>query len=211
MDIFWQLFIALAPIVAGVIFYFFVVKRDLVLLQKDISLIQKDVGKIEGIEEYIKDLSHYLHDGRYDVPERLKSYMSRVSPYYMSHSPVRLTEKGNSLIRESWFQEILDAEKDFFVKNIRQKLDEKGESDTFFYFAEKYSVDLIRDFYEWEDRILDPIRQYIFEQGLIDDKDRIITTLGIALRDAVIHEYWKEQAFSALFEEWKEETATPRE
>ena len=169
-------------------------------MQKDITIIKNDVWKIEWIEEYIKSLSHYLDDGKYDVPDRLKNYMSQTSRYYMSHSPVSLTEKWLDMIEESGFQNILQREKDFFVKHIRPKLDEKRESETFFYFAEKYSVDLIRDFYEWEDPILDPIREYIFENWLIDEEDTLLITLGIALRDAIIYEYWKVWAFEALFE-----------
>jgi hypothetical protein len=58
---------------------------------------------------------------------------------------------------------------------------------------------LIEEFYTGEDKILDPVRQYIFEKWLIDEKKDIMTALWIYLRDEVIREYGKEQEFEKLF------------
>jgi len=166
--------------------------------------IEKINSRMWCIEKYIEDLSSFFHntDTKQNiVPTQLKDFWR----YYQANSPLRLTERWINLIEESWFKKIMNDKNDFIIENVKQKLDDKKESEAFFYFAEQYSVSEIQKFYDQEDNILDPVREYMFSTGKTEEKDIIIRALWLYLRDIVIEAYWKTKEFIELCEREKKQ------
>lgn len=208
MDAWWiAIILQIVTLIIWWLVYFFWVKQSISLLQKDIDLIKKDVGKIEWIEEYIKNLSCYFDDNNIGVPTRLKEYESKISVYYQANSPVKLTQKGENLVKNSWFEKIFLEKKDFIIQIIKQKLINyaNADDDLFFYFAEKKSVDSLKEMYEEWDALLNPIRSFIFSHWLRDEEKEIITALGIYVRDEVIKNYNRWEVFEKLQQNTKKE------
>ncbi len=197
----FTLILQILTVAGWVIVYFFYLKKDLELIKKDVEIMKVDVSKIEWIEGYIKNLSNYFKDWNFKwVPDRLKNYSTSHSRYYESNSPLKLTTEWENLIYGSGFDEVFEEKRDFIMESIKQSLDWKENLEVFFYYAELFSIKLIEEFYEWWDKILDWVRQYIFENGLSDEEEQVIKTIWLYLRDKVIEEYWRKEEFKKLIE-----------
>ena len=194
----FTLILQIITIVWWFAFWFGILKEKLNFLKKDLEIVKGNMGSIwkniQHLDIYVRDLSNYFSDNKIKVPKRLKEY----GGFYKTSSPMNLTDMWKTLIKESGFKKILEEKEAFVFEHIKQKLDDK-QGDTFFYFAEKYSIDLIKEFYEDEDKILDSFREYVFAKWLWSKKEEILTTLGLYLRDRIIKEYWKQKDFEKFF------------
>jgi hypothetical protein len=169
-------------------------------LKKDIDLIKKDAWKIEWMEKFIEKLSDYFEDNDVKwIPKKLKWYKSSCSAYYTANSPLKLNDKWNELIKNSWFDKIVKNDDNYLIKEIERKVKDRDEK-KIFYYIEKESIDLIQELEQSDDKIMERIGLFIFKNWLLDDKKPILNALSLYLRDEVINSLWLATKFKKLFE-----------
>ncbi|MBU2524183.1 hypothetical protein KKG71_03240 [Patescibacteria group bacterium] len=160
-----------------------------------IDKIEKSVGSIDQLKNYISDLSEYLKEWK-GVPKYLRCF----NAYYTSNSPLQLTASGLDFIKDSGFEAIFKNNKSFFITSLRERLKSKENDNSFFYFCEEYSIQLIMELEEDESHLLSDIRDFIFKRGLSDIKKILFKSLGLYLRDQLIKDFGKEEDFKKLKE-----------
>ncbi len=162
-----------------------------------ISKVTEIDKKTTGVVRFSEDLSNYFYvkDRDDSIPNTLKNF----GRYYVANSPVKLTEKGEEFITESWFTETLKKEWAFLIDSVSDKLKSKLNDSDFFYFAEEFSVQVVNDMFKSPDSSLfNNVRKYIFNHGLGDVEDQLIKALGIYVRDIVIEKSGKMEEFKAI-------------
>lgn len=182
-------FVSIAQIIIwiGVIAYYIFVYKN------KIDKIEKSVGSIDQVKNYVSDLSEYLKAWE-SVPKHLRYFNS----YYTSHSPLQLTDTGIDFIKDSGFEAVFEKNKDFFITSLKERLKNKENDKSFFYFCEEYAIELIKELEDDESDLLSDVRDFIFKRGLSDIKKTLFKTLGIYIRDQIIKDFGKESEFRKI-------------
>ena len=123
---------------------------------------------------------------------------------YKSASPVRLTKEWVKFLENIWFIEEFENNKDKFLFWIKDRLDDKKNDSDFFYFAEKYSLDFIKDLYDKESHLLVWLRKYMFSVWKSEYKDIFLNAIWYFLRDKIIDDFWKTEEFKKIKDENKD-------
>lgn len=141
--------------------------------------------KIDKIDEYnpaskIAELDSKLSEKLSDLSDRiskLEGNMEKMpSAYMQSQSPLKLTDKGEELLKDSGGKFYIDEHIDVFIENIK-----KSKPNTA-YDVQEYSRDLIRE--QQIQKEFNPIKDFAFQEGL--HLDLITSVMGLYLRDKAI-------------------------
>lgn len=187
-------------LVSWIVYYFYSFKWKINEIDWKLNTISKNSTKIESLDKFIDDLSRFFYSQNNTcVPNNLKDYKR----YYQSGSPLRLNDEWVKFIKESWFLQLFDTHKDYFLSWIRGKLYWKESEDSFFYFVEKFSIDFIFELEKDNHSYLDSVRKYIFNNGLTEIKKILFTALWLFVRDEVIKDFWRWDEFVKIRDEGK--------
>jgi len=163
----------LASIFVGVVSW--LIKRAIDGLEKTDQRIEKKVDSIEGFTKVasnsIVEIQTLLAGKGYAINQRLA---------YSSASPVRLTEYGETIMRESGFNEILKQNTKFFVDLVRGKNPQTN------YDIQEYSKSVINELVNANNPLTISLKNYAYNKGL--PLEIIVNSAGILLRDEVMKE-----------------------
>ena len=150
--------------------------------------------KIDRLEKDVEKSSNRLEVLRSDVDKMLAAVSSleknvdKLSGYSQSHSPIRLTEKGQKAIDDSGFSQVFDNIKDDLLKSLEKEnprsqydVQEKARmmlgsmtDDKRFRSVEKWAYDNGEDFAQILRAGAIPLRDYYFKKHpeIVDPKEQ---------------------------------------
>lgn len=131
-------------------------------------------NRLEKIEKELKPLTPAIVEiqGKFKDAGHSILFPLAVTP----GSPLKLTEYGEQLVKESGFDKLLEKHRDILVELVKVKAPKTN------YDIQELSVQVIREVLE--DDILKSLKEYAFENGL--PLEVIIPPAGIMLRDEVM-------------------------
>ncbi len=160
MDILSNLLLGIITILLGTIGYF--VKKimdDTQVLKKEMKPIAPAIIEIQG---KFAQAGHQL------------LFPLTVTP----GSPLRVTEYGDKLLRESGFYKLLQANRKQLVNLVKERHPKSN------YDIQQEATEIIQDLLESDDEMALGPKEYAFNNGL--DIKVLATPAGIALRDEVM-------------------------
>ena len=172
-----QLWTILTPIMATIVISVFawLLKRAIENLEKTDQRIETKVDKIESFTKSsansIVEIQTLLAGKGYTIQQRLA---------YTSGSPLKLTDYGETMMKESGFHENLIKNKKFFVDLVRNKKPLTN------YDIQDYSMLVLKELASQNNPIVIPLKNYAFDNGL--PLEIILNSAGIVLRDEVMKE-----------------------
>lgn len=140
--------------------------------------IRKIFDKTESLESSFKPITPAIVEiqGKFKEAGHNLLFPLTVTP----GSPLKLTEYGQKLIDESGFETLLQANRDQLVQKVKAKQPKTN------YDIQQQSIDVIKELLHGDDEMLNPLKDYAFNNGL--KLDIIIPPAGIILRDEVMRE-----------------------
>lgn len=172
-----QLLYIILPIIATAIMLAigWLIKRAIDGLEKTDQRIEGKVDKIEsftkGSANSIVEIQTLLAGKGFTINQRLA---------YTSGSPIKLTEYGETIMKESGFYDILRNNHKFFVDLVKSKNPQTN------YDIQEFSVSVLKDLVNSNNPIIISLKNYSFNKGLL--LEIIINSAGIVLRDEVMKE-----------------------
>lgn len=153
-------------------------------VKEKVDELKKEVGNIEGFSRSaanaIVEIQTHLTGKGFVINQRLA---------YVSKSPIRLTDYGETMMRESGFYDALkdEANKKTLIDLVRAKKPQTN------YDIQQFSTDVIQEAVEKNHPIAIKLKNYTYEKGL--PLEIVVNSAGIVLRDEVM----KELKFSDSF------------
>ena len=131
---------------------------------------------LKGDVERIKDNIDTIKNGQTDIGERLVRIETKLEIDYNSNSPLELTNLGQKKLEES-------GAKNFIDEHIDKLCKEKFESIKTDYEVYERANEIIEELWKNPTDNFEPIKRQVYIKGI--EKNRFITIVSIALRDAV--------------------------
>ena len=154
----WTLFFSIGvPILATAIVSIiaWLLKNAIGGLQKTDERIESKVDKIQSFSQVaansIVEVQTLLTGNGYTINQRLA---------YTSASPVRLTDYGETLMKESGFTDVLKINSTFFVDLV------KGKNPLSNYDIQEFSKKVLRELTDSNNQLLTPLKNYAYIKGL---------------------------------------------
>ncbi len=95
-----------------------------------------------------------------------------------NNSPMKLTEVGEKLMKDSGFDKVISDNKKYFVDKVKEKKPKNN------YDIQQSSMALIHELLTTNDPKLTPVKTYAYEEGV--PVEIFVQPAGITLRDAVM-------------------------
>ncbi len=175
-------------VVAGWVFV--VGKKFQVLddLKDNFKDIKSDIKNLDKeVKSEIKSLERNLNVSTNAIVEMQsllsgKGFTIRQQLAYTASSPIKLTEFGEELMKDSGFVEIIKnpEKKDYLIKFVRAKNPQTN------YDIQEFSMAVMKELANNNDTIAVPLKNYAYNKGLT--LDLILNSAGIVLRDEVMKE-----------------------
>lgn len=172
----WKLFFSIGvPIFAASIMAIigWLLKRAITGLEATDQRIEKKVDKIESFSQAaassIVEIQTLLTGRGFTVSQRLA---------YAPGSPTRLTDYGETLMKDSGFYEILKNNSAFFVDLVKSKNPSTN------YDIQELSRKVLKELTDSNNTLILPLKNYAYNKGL--PLEILINTAGIVLRDEVM-------------------------
>ena len=95
-------------------------------------------------------------------------------------SPLHVTEYGDTLLRESGFYDVLQANREHLVRLVKDSNPKTN------YDIQQNSIEIIKGLFESDDEMALPLKEYAFNTGTT--LEVLVQPAGITLRDEVMKE-----------------------
>ena len=161
----------LAAIVVGI--FGWLLKRAVDGLGETDKRIEK---KVDAIESFTKAASNSI----VEIQTLLggKGFIINQKLAYSPGSPLKLTEYGETMMRESGFYDTLSKNVKFFTDLVRAKNPQTN------YDIQEYSTVVVRELVSANNPFVTQLKNYSYNKGL--PLDILINSAGIVLRDEVM-------------------------
>jgi len=167
----------LLPIIATAVMLVigWLIKRAISGLEETDKRIESKVDKIESFTKNasnsIVEIQTLMSGKGFTINQRLA---------YTSGSPIKLTEYGETIMKESGFYDILIKNHKFLVDSVKSKNPQTN------YDIQEFSMLVIKELVNANNPNLISLKNYSFDKGL--PLEIIINSAGIVLRDEVMKE-----------------------
>lgn len=163
------------PVIASIFISIigWLIKKAIDGLEKTDERIEK---KVDNIERFTKVASNSIVEIQTLLGGRGFTINQKLA--YTPGSPLKLTEYGESLMKESGFLDVLKANTDFFVDLVRGKNPQTN------YDIQEYSTIVVKELISANNPLVISLKNYAYNKGL--PLDIIINSAGIVLRDEVM-------------------------
>lgn len=172
-----QIWTIAVPIIATIIFGIiaWLIKNAIGGLQEADKRIESKVDKIEAFTKVaansIVEIQTLMGGKGFTINQRLA---------FTPGSPLKLTEYGETLMRESGFYDILSKNHRFFVDLVKSKNPQTN------YDIQEFSMSVLKELAMANNVLAIPLKNYAFSKGL--PLDIILNSAGIVIRDEVMKE-----------------------
>ena len=152
------------------------------LLKTAIEGLQKTDTRIEGKVDRIEAFTKAASNSIVEIQTLLggKGFVINQKLAYAPGSPLKLTEYGETLMKESGFYEILKNNSAFFVNLVKAKNPQTN------YDIQECSMAILKELAHKNNELVIPLKNYSFNKGL--SLEIILNSAGIVLRDEVMKE-----------------------
>lgn len=140
-------------------------------LEEKLGVISKLENHFNQITNAIVEIQTHLTSRGYTINQRI---------VLTSSSPTRLTDYGEQLMQETGFYKIAETNQRILTDLVRAKNPKTN------YDIQESSLQTLKDLAVSNNPILDPLKNYAFQKGLV--LDVILQAAAIVLRDIVMQE-----------------------
>lgn len=139
--------------------------------------------KVDQLEKVDAQKRLSTLEGQFTALQTQLSILQQNSPtnYVQSHSPMKLTDNGESLLERSGMKTYVDGKFDALYAEIQDKLSDRGD-DYSAYDVQETAIEVVRA--HADDREFIPIKDFAFAEGLVLDNIQLVG--GIYLRNKAL-------------------------
>ncbi len=172
-----QLWSILIPAIATIVFSIigWLIKRAINNLEKTDERIEGKVDKIESFTRVaansIVEMQTLMSGQGYTIAQKLA---------YTPGSPLKLTDYGETLMKESGFYEILKNNRPTLIDLVKNRNPQTN------YDIQENSMAVLKELAKSNNKLVAPLKNYAFNKGL--NLEILLNSAGIVLRDEVIKE-----------------------
>lgn len=158
------------------------------LIKKAIDNLEATDKRIEGKVDRIETFTNNAATSIVEIQTLLggKGFTINQKLAYSPGSPLKLTEYGETLMKESGFYDTLAKNHKFFVDLVKSKNPQTN------YDIQELSTVVLKELINANNSLVVPLKNYSYNKGL--PLEIIINSAGIVLRDEVIKELKFEDA-----------------
>ncbi|MEK7621653.1 MAG: hypothetical protein AAB415_00575 [Patescibacteria group bacterium] len=133
-------------------------------------------GKVDNIESFTKVASNSIVEIQTILGGRGFTINQKLA--YTSGSPLKLTDYGETLMKESGFYDILENNSASLVDLVKSKNPQTN------YDIQEYSMTVLKELANSNNPLVVPLKNHAFNKGL--PLEMILNSAGLVLRDEVM-------------------------